>query len=164
MKQLNRKKTITVEVICFLFIALFVYAATSKLIDYQKFQIQLGQSPLLTAFAGLVAWIIPVTEIGISIMLAWPKLRLTGLYLAFGLMVVFTGYIIAITRFSDYVPCSCGGVLQNMSWNEHLAFNIGFVLLSLIGILLHSAPQIERTENKEILGSSSQSRITYENA
>lgn len=151
MKQLNREKSIIVEVTCFLFIALFVYAATSKLIDYQKFRIQLGQSPLLTAFAGLIAWAIPISEIGISIMLAWPKLRLTGLYLAFGLMVIFTGYIIAITKFSDYVPCSCGGVLQNMSWNEHLFFNIGFVLLALTGILLHSDPKIEKIEGKEIL-------------
>jgi uncharacterized membrane protein YphA (DoxX/SURF4 family) len=132
------KRTAVVEIISFLFILLFVYAATSKLLDYQKFQVQLGKSPLLTAFAGWVAWIIPAIEIIISVFLAIPSLRLNGLYASFSLMVMFTAYIITITKFSDYIPCSCGGVLQNMSWNQHLVFNIFFVLLAAAGILLHS--------------------------
>ena len=140
------KRATIVEVISALFILLFVYAATSKLIDYQKFRVQLGQSPMLTAFAGWVAWIIPSVEIIIAIMLALPRLRLTALYAAFSLMVMFTAYIIAITKFSEYVPCSCGGVLQNMSWNQHLLFNIGFVLLGLAGILLHSDTSARKAE------------------
>src|SRR6266478_713273 len=116
----QKLKTILIEIISGLFILLFVYAAASKLIDYQNFRIQLGQSPLLTAFAGWVSWVIPFLEIIISIMLAFPKSRLFGLYASFSLMVMFTAYIIAITKFSDYVPCSCGGVLQNMSWSQHL--------------------------------------------
>src|SRR5438045_1263366 len=137
------KRATIVEVISALFILLFVYAATSKLIDYQKFRVQLGQSPLLTAFAGWVAWIIPSVEIIISIMLAFPKFRLFGLYASFSLMVMFTAYIIAITKFSDYVPCSCGGVLQKMSWNQHLVFNIGFVLLLLMAIILYPKQLVE---------------------
>ncbi|MEJ0031509.1 MAG: MauE/DoxX family redox-associated membrane protein [Bacteroidota bacterium] len=41
-------------------------------------------------------------------------------------MVMFTAYIVVITRFSEYTPCSCGGVLEKMSWDQHLVFNIGF--------------------------------------
>ena len=120
-----------------------MYAATSKLIDYQKFRIQIGQSPLLTAFAGWVVWIIPAIEIAISIMLATPRHRLVGLYASFSLMIMFTGYIIAITKFSEYIPCSCGGILSKMGWNQHLLFNIVFVLLALIGILLYSEQSIK---------------------
>ena len=134
----NKPQTILVEIISALLILLFVYSAVSKLLDYQKFQVQLSQSPLLTAFATWVSWIIPFLEIIISIMLVFPKFRLLGLYASFSLMVMFTAYIIAITKFSDYIPCSCGGVLQNMSWNQHLVFNVGFVLLALTGIILHS--------------------------
>jgi len=124
------------DIISVLLVLLFLYAAFSKLLDYEKFKVQLGQSPLLTAFAGWVAWAIPSLEIAISVMLVIPKLRLVALYASFGLMVAFTAYIIAITRFSDYIPCSCGGVLQHMSWNIHLLFNIIFVLMALAGILL----------------------------
>jgi uncharacterized membrane protein YphA (DoxX/SURF4 family) len=126
------------ETIAFLFILLFIYAALAKLTDYEKFRAQLGQSPLLTAFAGWVAWGVPAIEIVIASMLAMPRLRLLAFYAAFSLMVMFTAYIVVILQFSDYVPCSCGGVLQDMSWTQHLIFNIVFVLLAVTGILLYS--------------------------
>jgi len=127
-----------VEITSALFILLFVYAAVSKLVDYQKFQVQLGQSPMLTFYANSIAWVIPALEIIISLLLITPKWQLTGLYASFSLMAMFSAYIVAIINFSEYIPCSCGGVLQNMSWNEHLVFNTVFLLLALCGILLHS--------------------------
>jgi uncharacterized membrane protein YphA (DoxX/SURF4 family) len=133
-----RKKFI-IEVICFLFIFLFVYAAFSKLTDFNKFKAQLGQSPMLTAYASLVAFAIPISEVLISIMLVISKLRLLALYMSFSLMTMFTTYIIAITNFSEFVPCSCGGVLQNMTWNQHLLFNIFFMLLGIAGVFLMSS-------------------------
>ena len=135
------KKKIAIEIICFLFILLFTYAAVMKLMDVQKFTVQIGQSPLLTNFAGVVAWGIPITELLIAGMLAITRLRLWGLYASFGLMTMFTAYIIAILQFSEHIPCSCGGVLESMGWTEHLIFNIGFVLLGLGGVILHSKGQ-----------------------
>lgn len=125
------------EIISALLIILFVYAATSKLLDYQKFRVQVGQSPLLTDFASLVAWMIPVIEIVISLLLAFSRTRLLALYTSFSLMLMFTAYIMTIIKFSDNIPCSCGGVLQNMSWNQHLVFNLGFVVLTLVAIVVH---------------------------
>ncbi len=52
-------------------------------------------------------------------------------------MVMFTAYIVLITRFSDYVPCSCGGVLEKLSWDQHLVFNIGFVVLGFMAIVIY---------------------------
>ena len=136
------KRQTFIEIISILFILLFVYAATSKLIDYQKFRVQLGQSPLLTSFAGLVAWLIPSIEILIAILLAIPRYRLTGLYASFSLMTMFTMYIFIITHYSEYIPCSCGGVLAKMSWNVHFVFNILLIILALIAILLDNPKQI----------------------
>lgn len=131
------KRDLVVDVICALVISLFVYAAITKLLDYSKFRVQIGQSPLLTAFAGLVAWLVPAAELIISALLSTVRLRLTGLYASFGLMVMFSAYIVAITQFSDYVPCSCGGVLEKLSWTTHLVFNLVFVVLILLAIVLH---------------------------
>jgi len=63
-------------------------------------------------------------------------------------MVMFTSYIIAITRYSDYVPCSCGGALESLTWNQHLLFNIGFLLLALIGIILSTKKTEKMKVNK----------------
>lgn len=125
-----------IEIICFLFIFLFSYAATSKLMDFDRFKIQLGQSPLLTVYAGWVAWVIPIVELLLAFLLAVPRYRLIALYGSLGLMSLFTMYIIAILNFSDYVPCSCGGILGKLGWQEHLVFNVVFVALAIIGILI----------------------------
>jgi uncharacterized membrane protein YphA (DoxX/SURF4 family) len=134
------KRATIIEIICLLFIVLFVYAAANKLMDVEKFRVQIGQSPLLTAFAPWVAWLIPILEIVISVMLTVSRFRLVGLYAAFSLMLMFTTYIIAILSFSEYVPCSCGGILEKLGWTEHLVFNIVFVLLALVGIVVESRP------------------------
>jgi uncharacterized membrane protein YphA (DoxX/SURF4 family) len=140
------KKKLFLEIICALFILLMMYAAVTKFIDFEKFTVQIGQSPLLTAFSGWIAWIIPSLEILIAVLIAIPRFRLLGLYAAFSLMVMFTAYIVAILNFSDHIPCSCGGILEKLGWREHLFFNIGFVLLGIAGIVLHS--KIESAETR----------------
>jgi uncharacterized membrane protein YphA (DoxX/SURF4 family) len=137
------KRKIAIEIICSLFILLFVYAALTKLLDYEKFVAQLGQSPILTDYANLLAVVVPFIELVISMLLILPRARLAGLFAAFSLMVMFTTYIIIASRFSDYVPCSCGGVLEGMTWSQHLIFNIAFVVLALIAIMFH--PGIRKT-------------------
>ena len=124
-------------IISILFILLFTYSAVSKMLDYEQFKVQLGLSPVLTMFSDWVAWCVPVVEILVVGLLANARFRLTGLYASFGLMVLFSCYIIAITRFSEYIPCSCGGIFQNITWNQHLVINIFFLLLGAAGVLLY---------------------------
>lgn len=134
--MLNGKfKYIIVNVISYLYIFLFVYAAVSKLIDFENFQVQLGQSPILSAFAGYLVWIIPFFEILIALFLSITSFRKIGLILGYGLMVMFTVYIYLILNHSSFIPCSCGGVLEKMSWGEHLYFNIIFSVLALVGLM-----------------------------
>lgn len=140
MKKLN-----FLDVIIFLFMFLFVYAAVSKLVEYDLFRAQLGKSPLLTRYAGIFSWLVPGVELIVAGMLFIPRYQLAGLYGAFTLMLGFTGYIAFILTFSPYVPCSCGGILSSMGWTEHLIFNIGFTILAFVGILLHRRRLGERT-------------------
>jgi hypothetical protein len=137
----HSKKAIVIEIISSLLILLFVYAALSKLFDYKTFLFQLRRSPYIKNMAEIVVWLLPLGELIIVLTLAIKRTRTVGLYLSFFLMLLFTGYIYLIQHFSYYVPCSCGGVLSNMSWNQHLIFNLGFVFLSLTGILLSSSNQ-----------------------
>jgi uncharacterized membrane protein YphA (DoxX/SURF4 family) len=136
MKLSETTKSIILNSICLLYVLLFVYTAVSKLLDFENFQVQLGQSPLLSAFAEWVSWAVPIVEILIAIALLVPRYRLVGLFSAFALMVMFTVYIIIILNFSSFIPCSCGGIMEKMSWTQHLVFNIVFVILAAAGILI----------------------------
>lgn len=133
-----KHRNVIVEIICYLFILLFVYAAVTKLADYDKFRIQVGQSPILTSIGDWVAWSVPTLELVIASLLVIPRFRKIALYASFCLMTMFTAYIFIILTYSPFVPCSCGGILEKMGWGEHLVFNIIFVLLAFIGILLLS--------------------------
>jgi uncharacterized membrane protein YphA (DoxX/SURF4 family) len=137
--NVGSKKNI-VETICLLYVLLFIYAAVSKLLDYHDFSIKLGQSPLLSAFAGYVAVGVPLLEIIIALLLCFAGWRFIGLFAAFCLMMAFTAYIFIILNFSSYVPCSCGGILQDLGWTEHLIFNLVFVILAIIGLLFIDRP------------------------
>jgi hypothetical protein len=129
-------KKLVLELIGLLYILLFVYAAISKLLDFENFQVQLGQSPLISSFTGPVSYLVPIIEIGISIFFAIPRFRKIGFYFGFSLMVMFSAYIFIMITYSPFVPCSCGGILEKMGWKTHLYFNLGYVLLGGIGILL----------------------------
>ena len=51
-------------------------------------------------------------------------------------MTIFTLYIGYMVAFVPKLPCSCGGIIQKMSWNQHLIFNVGFILLGVYAIWL----------------------------
>jgi uncharacterized membrane protein YphA (DoxX/SURF4 family) len=131
------KSALLADIISGLFILLFVYAACSKLMDYDKFRVELGKSPLLSPFAQPTAWLIPSLEITISLLLVFERTRFVALYTSFCLMVIFSAYIIVILNFSEYIPCSCGGILEKMGWKQHFWFNISFVAMGAAAVLFY---------------------------
>jgi len=127
--------SISKQAVTYFFIILFVYAAVSKLADFENFRVQVAQSPLLSAFATFIAYTTVIGELVIALMLCFKKSRLLGLYLFLGFMTAFTVYIFLILNYSPFVPCSCGGVLEDLGWWEHLWFNGVVCFLCVLVIL-----------------------------
>lgn len=138
-KAMRSIQTIFVKTVSYFFVLLFIYASVSKLLDFENFQVQLAQSPLISAYAEPISYAVIISELIIVAFLLVPTLRAIGLYLSFGIMVSFTLYIYLILNYSDFVPCSCGGILEKMSWNQHLIFNIVCVFLSAAAIFLQQS-------------------------
>ncbi len=125
-------------IIVYAFIILLFYAAVSKLIEYPQFYNDLLNSPVFgnEHLAVLVFWAVPLAELTIAGLLISTSYRKLGVYLASGLISLFTLYIIWVLVFSENIPCSCGGIISNFSWQEHLIFNTIFVFLGAFGIYL----------------------------
>ncbi|MBV8326698.1 MauE/DoxX family redox-associated membrane protein [Chryseobacterium sp.] len=119
----------------YFFILLFMYAAVNKILDFENFQIQIAQSPLLTAYAGVISYGVIIIELLTVILLLIPRLQHIGLLSSLGIMTGFSTYIYMILHYSESIPCSCGGILEKMDWNEHLIFNMGCVLLVIIALI-----------------------------
>lgn len=123
--------------ILFLYMVLFLYTGISKIIDHDSFYVTLRKSPLLSNYASIVTWTIPPLEIAIATFLIITRWQYYALYASFALMVLFTLYIGFILTFSESLPCSCGGIIQKLSWRDHLLFNLMFIALAIIAIKLH---------------------------
>jgi len=145
--------------IVFFYLVLFVYAATTKLIEFEKFYIQLSQSPMLSSHARIITHVVLASELLVSGLIVVEQTRLLGLLCAFGMMVMFTTYIILISQFSEYVPCSCGGVIEHLTWSQHLVFNLVFVILGIVAILLY--PRSAMITRNEITETSVNGGLTH---
>jgi uncharacterized membrane protein YphA (DoxX/SURF4 family) len=135
MKAFLKSKQTYIQLISSLLAALFVYTGLNKMMDYEVFKSQLGRSPFIEPFAGVISVTLPSFELAIAALLCIPRARLIGLYLSFGLMFFFTGYIYIMLKYAYDLPCSCGGALAALSWKDHLIFNISFTTLSAIAVL-----------------------------
>jgi hypothetical protein len=132
----TKTQSIVTGIISALLLILFLYTAASKLMDHERFLMVLKKSPLLQEVAGPVSWLVPLSELIVSLSLFVPAWRLYGFRLAFGLMSIFTLYIAYMILFTPHLPCSCGGVIRKMSWSQHLVFNVFFLALAWSGIRL----------------------------
>jgi hypothetical protein len=132
-----KKRVIVIECINALIILLFVYAALNKLLDFENFKNQLSKSPVLKPFVLITAYSVPAAELVLALMLCFKKYEYFGLYFSFFIMSLFTSYIYVILKVSKYIPCSCGGILETLTWKQHLFFNIGFVILIATAILIY---------------------------
>lgn len=120
-----------------LLILLFTYTAISKVADLETFRQQMHNQPLPVVINSNLVWFLPVMELLTAALLIVRPLRFIGLCCAFILMTVFTGYIaLILLEVFGRIPCSCGGILENLSWTEHLVLNTLLWLLSLLGVLL----------------------------
>ncbi len=132
------------EIVCFLFSLLFLYTGISKIIDHQAFTQQIQYSPLLNSihipvyWVNHIVWILSAIEIAIASMLLLNTNKTLALYVGTTMMLVFTAYIGYILTIAPFVPCSCGGVLETLTWSQHLYFNISFIIIGIVGIISSS--------------------------
>jgi hypothetical protein len=117
-----------------LFILLFVYTATSKLMLLEHFETVLKTSPLIGGYARYVSVVLPVIELATALLLFFPGTRMRGLVLSLALMAVFTIYISYMLVFKEHLPCSCGGVIGRLSWKEHLFFNLILTIIAVTAV------------------------------
>jgi hypothetical protein len=134
---IGRHRAGILEIVSILFILLFTYAGLTKLLEGHRFYDNIRNSPILggKTVASLASWTVPLAELAVALLLVRTRTRLMGLCGAMGLMLLFTGYTVAIVFFAPYRPCSCGGVISLLSWEQHLVLNVALLLLALLAIL-----------------------------
>jgi len=117
-------------------IFLFTYTGISKLMDHNNFETTLLQSPIIRNQGEILSWLIPFAELFTVFLLLLNTYKQVGYLLSLLLMAMFTGYITYMILFIPHLPCSCGGILKELSWSNHLLLNSFLIMLIIIS--LHS--------------------------
>jgi hypothetical protein len=97
--------------------------------------VRMETSPLIGPYANYLIWLVPAIELLITVFLFISATRILGLYASMILLFLFTAYILWVLNFSPRVPCSCGGVIQTLSWKGHIILNTAFLILTVTGIV-----------------------------
>ncbi|WP_256007503.1 MauE/DoxX family redox-associated membrane protein [Pedobacter deserti] len=151
MKAITNKETM-IQLITLALSLLFLYASLSKLLNYEKSKEEMMNQVFPAVIARILTWLVPVAEVIIALTLTCKPLRRKALWCSFMLLSAFSLYI-AITMSGAFgrIPCSCGGILKNMSYATHLAFNLGFVALAGIALYLDqlSVQIVTKSKGKE---------------
>lgn len=135
------KRSIVLEIICFLLIALMLYAAVSRWLDFHNFIDEINNQPLPNSITPLIVYGIPALQVITAAALAFEKTRMTGLWISLSIMLLYVVYnTLILINFYGRTPCTCGGIIKHLTWGQHLIFSLFFAGVSLIGILLKRAP------------------------
>lgn len=131
------KKETSLQIITGILAALFFYASLSKLLDYKKAKEEMMNQVFPASIAEVFTWLIPTIEILLVILLLNSKTRKIALQFSLALLTLFTLYItVVMTGIFGRIPCSCGGILNNMSYGVHILFNLFFIMLATVGLAL----------------------------
>jgi putative oxidoreductase len=116
---------------------MFFYAAISKLSNFEISKMEMMNQVFPRAVAAQLVWLVPVIELSITFLLVLKSTQLTGLYVSALLMAAFSVYIsISMSGAFGRIPCSCGGILRHMSYGTHLVFNLFFLVIAVLGIII----------------------------
>lgn len=134
----NKMKRPLLEGISVCFSILFLYSGVSKYMDYDVFSEQMALIPLLAPIREGVAVLLPAMEIGVAVALFFSGARLIALYFTFSMMLAFTGFVIYLLNDNEHLHllCTCGGLLDQLSWPAHLVLNSVLLLLSGFSIVI----------------------------
>jgi len=119
---------------CCLF--LFVYAGYAKIVDHKRFIQGLARVHIIHDYAMLISILVPFVEILIAFALIVPKTMKIGFISFIAITTCFTAYIISAMIWEPKLPCRCGGVIEKLTWTQHIWFNLAFIILAIVGVRL----------------------------
>lgn len=112
---------------------LFLYSGITKTIGFGLFVNSLDKSLFFNDFNTRGIGIAVITaEFAIPLLLFFESTVLYGYLLSFLLLLLFTAYILLMFMLSPFLPCSCGGLIESLSWGQHIVFNLVFIGISLL--------------------------------
>lgn len=141
---------------------LWIPVLVHQLVNFDAFRAGLLRQPFSDTLGHVLAYALPVLELLVVLSLVANRSKklvistkneetsqgsrearseffiLNPYLLSTILLTAFTVYIItALAGMWSKLPCGCGSVIKDMTWQQHLWFNLFFLMISLSGLILN---------------------------
>ncbi|BDD03608.1 MauE/DoxX family redox-associated membrane protein [Aureibacter tunicatorum] len=118
-------------------ILLYSYTGIIKIFDYNGFIYKLKTSSVIDSdLIYYSAMTTPFLEVIIAVALLFNKTKTLGRISSISLMSLFTFYLIFLK--ADGQSCSCGGIFEQLSFDQHLYLNVAFIIIAGLPFLFSS--------------------------
>lgn len=125
------------KVLYVILIFVYIYTATSKILDMKTTMGSMNNQPFDNRFTPALIAFVLIAEYATSFLLLFDKTRRIGYWTSLGMMILFTGYVgLVLGNYYDRVPCSCGGIINTLSWTQHLVLNLMLIVMSILGLMI----------------------------
>lgn len=108
--------------------AFFTYTFVTKALDLTSFSLNVAKTGLFTG--GQVDFVVyTVLLVELTCILGLLLKENLGIILSLCMMSTFTAYIIFLHISHKYEVCGCGGILNGLSFSNHLMINLGIMAI-----------------------------------
>lgn len=119
------------------FILLWGYAASIKLLNWEQSRREMHLQPFPDWMGDILFWLVPLVELVLVYLLIHQHTVKRGIQLSVITLSVFTAYLLlAVGKAFGKIPCACGGILSHMGYREHIVFNLLFIAVGIITLVL----------------------------
>ncbi|WP_313672401.1 MauE/DoxX family redox-associated membrane protein [Sphingobacterium multivorum] len=156
-----KTKRATYILITLILMALWIPISLDKFMNYELFKSAMIQQPFSDQLGEFLAYSLPALELAVGLLFILPKTRLWAFRLSSLLMAAFVAYVgLAVLKVWGKFPCGCGLVFHQLGWMAHLWLNIGFLLISLLGLALELYFHKNQTPKNKIVKNSTNTAVS----
>ena len=119
-----------------LLVVTFSTAVVSKMFGFTAFRYNLGETSGLKDWAELLSYFLLSLYLSAIILLCVNRLRMTGFYLSFTLLLIYSVYIGILFSTNQAMPCTCIGILDKFTWKQNLIFSVVMLIIISITVLM----------------------------
>lgn len=152
---------ILIQVPRYMLALLFVYTAATKLINYAAHLAHIRDIGFVpTSIAENTAKGSIAIELAIAVMLFvnYKRAQVWGWRICIALMLLYSYYVFFVLNRALFIPCSCQGVSDRLTWTDHYWLN-GLIAAIALGMLYYHYLTRKQNNTDEVQGNGSISTI-----
>ncbi len=134
-----KTRKVIVEVICLVLLMFWFYEGVYKVAYWGSFSFYIKHAPLLRPVWKVLAYGIPIFEIGLALMFVFPKQRIKALYISIAALLVFVFWVMSAHLFTQRIFWPYHALWEKPTWMQKMLISMGLAWVALVAIVFEAS-------------------------